>query len=43
MNNQALFAPFLWSTNLAAGMKGEVNRAEAHMSVGGLGCGAIPL
>ncbi len=28
---------------LAAGMKGEVNRAEARQSVGGLGYGAIPL
>jgi hypothetical protein len=28
---------------LAAGMKGEVNRAEARKSVGGLGYDAIPL
>ncbi len=28
---------------LAAGMKGKVNRAEARQSVGGLGYGAIPL
>jgi len=28
---------------LAAGMKGKVNRAVARKSEGGFGCGAIPL
>ena len=28
---------------LAAGMKGKMNRAEARQSVGGFGYGAIPL